>query len=127
MAGSRTDPERGRPVSARTAELASPFGPTGLPRQAAEDLAGVMKALGDPARLMMLSLLRHHDPDGLHVMQITALVGYLSQPTVSHHLGVLVAAGMVDRAKHGPFVVHRLNTDRVAAVAALLRPPGGRK
>jgi ArsR family transcriptional regulator len=106
-------------VSAQAAELASPFGPTRLPRQAAEDLAGVMKALADPSRLMILSLLHHHR-DGVNLGKMVRLLGTLSQATVWHHLGILVAAGVVDRAKEPPYVVHRINAQGLAAIAAAL-------
>jgi ArsR family transcriptional regulator len=106
-------------------ELVSPFGPTRLPRQAATDLAGVMKVYADPTRLMILSLL-HNTPDGMHVAEVGTHIGHLKQPTVSHHLHILVAAGLVDRVKDGPYGVHRLNAERAATIAALFKF-GGRR
>ncbi len=105
-------------------ELTSPFGPTRLSRQSAEDLAAVMKAVADPARLMILSVLLHRGTDGAHIEELVAALGFLAQPTISHHAQVLVAAGLVEREKVSSFVVLRLNRGRVAALASVLMPGG---
>ena len=64
----------------------------------ADRLAGVLKALADPARLRLLSLIQA-SPDGeACVCALTAPIG-LSQPTVSHHLRILTESGLLEREK----------------------------
>jgi ArsR family transcriptional regulator len=88
----------------------------------AERLAGVLKALADPARLRLLSLIRSA-PDGeASVTDLTALLA-LSQPTVSHHLRVLTHAGLLERDKRGVWVYYRLVPSAIGAIADLLTPP----
>ena len=65
----------------------------------AERTARTLKALADPARLRLLSIIAMHD-DGACVCDLTEPVG-LSQPTVSHHLKVLTDAGFVTREQRG--------------------------
>lgn len=101
--------------------LVSPFGPARLPRKSAGDLATALKVFGDPARLMILNLL-HRNDTGLYVAELVELLGFLSQPTVTHHLNILVRAGLVDRVKNGIYVVHRLNPARMTELADLLKP-----
>lgn len=63
-------------------------------------LARTLKALADPARLKLLSLIAAHDGAQACVCDLIEPVG-LSQPTVSHHLKVLTEAGLVTREKRG--------------------------
>jgi len=67
---------------------------------AATDLARTLKAIADPARLRLLSLIAAHDGGEACVCDLTEPLG-LSQPTVSHHLRVLVEAGLLTRDKRG--------------------------
>lgn len=68
--------------------------------EVAEGLARMFKALGDPARVKLLSLIAAA-PDGEACLcDLTHPVG-LSQPTVSHHMKVLVEAGLVTREQRG--------------------------
>ena len=64
----------------------------GLTREQAERSATLLKAVADPVRLRLLSAIRAADAGEACVCDLTPLVG-LSQPTVSHHLKVLVEAG----------------------------------
>jgi ArsR family transcriptional regulator len=73
----------------------------------AERLAAVLKALAEPMRLRLLSLVAAHDRDEACVCDLTAPVG-LSQSTVSHHLKVLVDAGLLTREKRGVWSYYRL-------------------
>ena len=66
-------------------------------------LATTLKALADPARLRLLSLIAAHEGHDACVCDLTEPVG-LSQPTVSHHLKVLVDAGLLTREKRGVWV-----------------------
>lgn len=85
----------------------------------ARNLAGVFKALADPARLRLLSLIAAR-PDGEACnCDLIDPLG-LSQPTVSHHLRVLHDAGLLTRERRGQWVYYAIATDRLAAVRAAL-------
>jgi len=76
--------------------------PAGAPldRTAAESMASLLKAVADPARLQLLSMLKQAANQEACVCDLTAPLG-LSQPTVSHHLKVLTDAGLVTRERRG--------------------------
>ena len=91
--------------------------PTGLTapldRETAEDLARLLKAVADPARLQLLALLKASAAGEACVCDLTGPLG-LSQPTVSHHLKVLTEAGAADpgEARHLGVVLHRPRSAR---------------
>jgi len=88
----------------------------------AVELAKVFKALGDPVRLRLLSLIASQDGGEICVCDLTPAFA-LSQPTVSHHLKLLRQAGLIASERRGTWVYYRLlprATDRLAAV--LTRP-----
>ncbi len=88
----------------------------------AETLARVLKALADPARLRLLSIVNAHDGGEACVCDLTEPLG-LTQPTVSHHLKVLVDAGFLSRSKRGTWAYYRLVPGALDRVAALLAAP----
>jgi ArsR family transcriptional regulator len=88
----------------------------------ATELAAVLKAVADPARLRLLSLIQAHEDGEACVCDLTEPVG-LSQPTVSHHLKVLFDAGLVSREKRGAWAYYRAVPARLAALAAALTAP----
>jgi ArsR family transcriptional regulator len=92
---------------------------TAISAEQAEQLAGVLKAIAEPTRLRLLSLVAAHEGGEACVCDLTAPVG-LSQPTVSHHLKVLVDAGLLHREKRGVWAYYRLVPDRLSQVAAAL-------
>lgn len=71
-----------------------------LQRAEAERLAGVLKALADPARLQLLSLVRDSAKGEACVCDLTAAFDF-TQPTISHHLRILMQAGFLERTKRG--------------------------
>ncbi|WP_380165076.1 ArsR/SmtB family transcription factor [Jannaschia sp. R86511] len=83
-------------------------------------LARTLKAVADPARLRLLSLVAAHDGGEACVCDLTEPLG-LSQPTVSHHLKVLVDAGLLTREKRGVWAYFTLVPDALDAVADVLR------
>jgi ArsR family transcriptional regulator, arsenate/arsenite/antimonite-responsive transcriptional repressor len=85
----------------------------------AADLAAVLKALADPVRLRLLSVIQAAEGGEACQCDLTAPVG-LSQPTVSHHLKVLHGAGLVTRDKRGAWAYYRTVPARLAQVAAAL-------
>ncbi|MER6194858.1 metalloregulator ArsR/SmtB family transcription factor [Streptomyces cyaneofuscatus] len=89
-----------------------------------ETLAKVFKALGDPVRLRLLSMIASRAGGEVCVCDLTPAFD-LSQPTISHHLKLLKQAGLIDSERRGTWVYYRLlpqMTDRLAQV--LTRPAG---
>ena len=88
----------------------------------AEQLAHAFKALGDPARVRLLSLIAAHDGGEACVCDLTDPLG-LSQPTVSHHLKQLVDAGLVTREQRGKWAYYRVLQPALDALATAIRSP----
>lgn len=106
------------------AELSVCCGPEtqgALGAEEAEQLAAVLKAVAEPTRLRLLSMVAASDGQEACVCDLTEPVG-LSQPTVSHHMKVLVDAGLLVREKRGVWAYYRLVPERLSAVAAALTP-----
>lgn len=91
------------------------------PGQAA-DLARTLKALADPARLRLVSMVAAHEGGEACVCDLTGPLG-LTQPTVSHHLKVLVDAGIFTRDKRGVWAYYALVPATLNALAAVLTTP----
>jgi ArsR family transcriptional regulator len=85
----------------------------------AAELAGVLKALADPVRLRLVSIIAAAPTGEICACDLPALLDR-SQPTVSHHLSQLLHAGLVDREQRGKWAWFRLRPDRLAAVRAAL-------
>jgi ArsR family transcriptional regulator len=92
-----------------------------LDEQAAAELSDALKVLADPARLRLLSLVAA-SADGEACA--CDLVGPLerSQPTVSHHLSMLVDAGFLSRERRGRWAWYRVENARLQELCALLCP-----
>jgi ArsR family transcriptional regulator len=88
----------------------------------AEQLALLLRALADPTRLRLLSLVAAHADNEACVCDLTAPVG-LSQPTVSHHLKVLVDAGLLTREQRGKWAYYRIVEGALNAVAEAIAQP----
>jgi len=86
---------------------------------AAADLAQTLKAIADPARLRLLSLIAAHDGGEACVCDLIEPLG-LSQPTVSHHLKVLVDAGLLYRDKRGVWAYFTLIPGALDSLADVL-------
>lgn len=87
----------------------------------AETLASGLKALADPTRLRLVSLVAAHSGQEACVCDLTEPVG-LSQPTVSHHLKILVEAGILTREQRGRWAYYRLIPDTLEGLARLITP-----
>ncbi|MEO6944735.1 MAG: metalloregulator ArsR/SmtB family transcription factor [Lacisediminihabitans sp.] len=85
----------------------SPLTGNSLDARVAHDLARALKALSDPARLRLISMVAAHDDKEACVCDLVEPLG-LSQPTVSHHLKVLVDAGFLTREKRGVWAYYSL-------------------
>ena len=102
------------------AACCAPLGAPSLSDAEAEATAGLFKALADPHRVKIINLLAT-SPDPVCVCEFTTPLG-LSQPTVSHHLKKLLAAGLLAREQRGTWAYYSLvrdALDRLAAIAAL--------
>ena len=91
------------PISAEDAELA----------------ARVFKALADPARVRLLSMIAAGDPDGTCVCDLNEAVD-LAQPTVSHHLKVMLDAGLLERERRASWAYYRLRPGVLQTLATIL-------
>ena len=81
-------------------------------------VTGLLKALADPTRLsMVLCLWTAKGP--VCICDFTAAFD-LGQPTISHHMGKLKAAGLVESQKHGVWIYYRLRDDLAPGTLALL-------
>lgn len=85
----------------------------------AANLAAAFKALSDPVRLRLLSLVAAADGGEVCVCDLPALVDR-SQPTVSHHLSVLAEAGLVRREQRGRWAWYAAVPSRVEALRTVL-------
>jgi ArsR family transcriptional regulator, arsenate/arsenite/antimonite-responsive transcriptional repressor len=92
------------------------------PEQAA-DLARILKALADPTRLRLVSMVAAHEGREACVCDLTEPLG-LTQPTISHHLKVLVEAGILSRDKRGVWAYYALVPDTLEALGAVLGDTG---
>jgi ArsR family transcriptional regulator len=97
----------------------SPLTRRTLPAESAENLARLLKALADPTRLRLISIVAASERQEACACDLTAPVG-LSQPTVSHHLKVLTDAGFLSRTQRGTWAYFALVPGALDSVARLL-------
>lgn len=91
----------------------------------ADRLVPLLKALADPVRLRLMSLVAASPGGEACVCDLTAPFD-LSQPTISHHLKVLHDAGLLERSKRGVWVYYRATREVLTPLSALLgEPPAG--
>jgi ArsR family transcriptional regulator, arsenate/arsenite/antimonite-responsive transcriptional repressor len=95
-----------------------------LGESAASGLAQIFRALGDPVRLRLVSLIGAHQGGEICVCDLTSAFN-LTQPTISHHLKVLREAGIIDSERRGTWVYYRLVPAALDRMAALLAVPAG--
>jgi ArsR family transcriptional regulator, arsenate/arsenite/antimonite-responsive transcriptional repressor len=93
-----------------------------MTREQAEQVAPLLKALADPVRLRLMSLVASHAGGEACVCDLSGAFE-LSQPTISHHLKVLHECGLLDRDKRGVWVYYRARTEALANLAALIGTP----
>lgn len=82
-------------------------------------MAPLLKALADPVRLRLMSLVASNPGGEACVCDLNESFD-LSQPTISHHLKVLHEAGLLDRDKRGVWVYYRARTEALSSLAALI-------
>jgi ArsR family transcriptional regulator, arsenate/arsenite/antimonite-responsive transcriptional repressor len=104
---------------ADSAACCAPLSAQPLTAEQAEQIAPLLKALADPVRLRLMSLIASHGGGEACVCDLNDAFD-LSQPTISHHMKVLHEAGLVDREKRGVWVYYRVRTHALAAIGALI-------
>src|SRR3954470_3765549 len=102
-----------------TVACCSPLTREPLSQQAADQIAPLLKALADPVRLRLLSLVASHEDGEACICDLNVAFD-LSQPTISHHLKVLHEAGLLDRTKRGVWVYYSTKPAALADLAALI-------
>ena len=107
-----------QPSPAETIACCAPLMATPLSAESAAAIAPLMKALADPVRLRLMSLVAAHEDGEACVCDLNDAFD-LSQPTISHHLTVLHERGLLERSKRGTWVYYRVSPEAIAAVANL--------
>lgn len=85
----------------------------------ANEMAGILKALADPTRLRLVSMIAASETGEMCACDFPELLDR-SQPTMSHHLTQLTKAGILEREQRGKWAWFRLRPDRLQAVCAVL-------
>ncbi|AWL41899.1 MULTISPECIES: helix-turn-helix transcriptional regulator [Streptomyces] len=96
---------------------------TPLGEEQAVELAKVFKALGDPVRLRLLSMIASREGGEICVCDLTPAFD-LSQPTISHHLKLLRQARLIDCERRGTWVYYWLLPEMTDKLAGVLTRPG---
>jgi ArsR family transcriptional regulator len=104
---------------AQAVACCSPVTREPLSADAAERITPLVKAIADPVRLRLLSLVASHADGEACVCDLNDAFD-LSQPTISHHLKLLHEAGLLDRDKRGVWVYYRVNAGALSDLATLL-------
>jgi ArsR family transcriptional regulator len=94
-----------------------------LDAEHANEFAPMFKALGDPVRLRLLSMIASAGGGEVCVCDLTGEFS-LTGPTISHHLKVLREAGLVDSDRRGTWVYYRLVPAALALLGGLLDVTG---
>jgi ArsR family transcriptional regulator len=105
-----------------TTGCCTPLADAPIGESAAAELARGFKALGDPVRLRLLSLIASFPGGEACVCDLTDTFD-LTGPTISHHLRVLRESGLVTSERRGTWVYYAAVPDRLAALSALLQAP----
>ena len=94
-----------------------------LSRDAAVELAGMLKALSDPVRLRLLSVVASRTGGEACVCDISVGID-VTQPTISHHLKVLRTAGLLDSERRGSWVYYRVIPEALQKLSTVLGADG---
>ncbi|MGY1753711.1 metalloregulator ArsR/SmtB family transcription factor [Blastococcus sp. SYSU D01042] len=100
----------------------TPLSGTAMSAEQAEQVAPLLKALADPVRLRLVSLIASSTTGEACVCDLNDAFD-LTQATISHHLKVLHSAGLLDRDKRGVWVYYAVRPQALSAVANLFSTP----
>ncbi|WP_214317528.1 ArsR/SmtB family transcription factor [Nonomuraea sediminis] len=103
-------------------DCCAPLAREPLTEEKATNLARTFKALGDPIRLRIMSIVASHEGGEACVCDLTASFS-LAQPTISHHLKVLKDVGLLTSERRASWVYYRIVPERLAELSALLTAP----
>jgi ArsR family transcriptional regulator len=106
-------------IDPEAAPCCPPMTRSRIPAEAASTLAQAFKALGDPIRLQMMSMIASADGGEICVCDITPAFE-ISGPTVSHHLKVLKESGLVTAERRASWVYYRAQPGLMRQLSALL-------
>jgi len=112
-----------RPLLPLAEECCTPLLRQPITARQAADLARMFKALADPTRLRLVSMVAAHEGGEACVCELTEPLG-LTQPTISHHLKILVGAGIFTRDKRGVWAYYALVPAALDSLSAVLSPAG---
>jgi ArsR family transcriptional regulator len=104
-----------------TVECCSPLVREPLVAIQAVELARVFKAMGDPVRLRLLSLIASHEGGEACVCDLSEVFD-LTGPTISHHLKVLREAGLITGERRGTWIYYRVQTEALQLASQVLAP-----
>jgi ArsR family transcriptional regulator len=93
-----------------------------LDEHQAAELADALKALADPVRLQLVSIIANAPTGEVCACDLPEAVGR-SQPTVSHHLSLLVNAGLVEREQRGKWAWFSVRGERLADLGGAISLP----
>ncbi len=105
-----------------TTACCAPLSGGALSAEQAGQIAPLLKALADPVRLRLMSLVASSPGGEACVCDLNGAFD-LSQPTISHHLKVLHEAGLLERDKRGVWVYYRARTQALAGLGTLIGSP----
>jgi ArsR family transcriptional regulator len=109
-------------VTVTAGPCCAPIAREPLSQTDAADLAAQLKAVADPVRLRLLSMIGSHAGGEACVCDLTDAFE-LTGPTISHHLKVLRTAGLIDSERRGTWVYYWIVPAAVARLGALFTPP----
>jgi ArsR family transcriptional regulator, arsenate/arsenite/antimonite-responsive transcriptional repressor len=102
-------------------ECCAPLAREPLPEAGAQELALLFKAVADPMRLRLLSLIACHEGGESCVCDLTEAFD-VTPPSVSYHLKILREAGLISSDRRGTWIYYRVNPDVMARMSAVLAP-----
>jgi ArsR family transcriptional regulator len=102
-------------------ECCSPLVREPLSAEQATELSRLFKAIGDPIRLRLLSLIASHAGGEACVCDLTGVFDQTG-PTISHHLKVLREAGLISGQRRGTWIYYRVHPETLARLSAVLVP-----
>jgi ArsR family transcriptional regulator, arsenate/arsenite/antimonite-responsive transcriptional repressor len=109
------------PEAADGVECCAPLACEPLPESGAQELALLFKAVADPVRLRLLSLIACHDGGESCVCDLTGAFE-MTAPSVSYHLRILREAGLISAERRGTWVYYRVEPAVMARMSAVLVP-----
>jgi ArsR family transcriptional regulator len=121
-----TTPAPARPLLSIAEACCTPLLREPITASQADRLARLLKAVADPTRLRLVSMVAAHEGGEACVCDLTGPLG-LTQPTISHHLKILVDAGIFTRDKRGVWAYYALVPSALDALSAILSPPTSAK